>query len=395
MSATALTGEPARARAHRTAGQSSPETKWHAGFELMRPEDLRQHPAWRGLLGFASPELEEQLSISVRDGNVVQPLVITGADCASGEGFILDGHRRHRAALDAHLPFVPVIRRTQLTAEAEEEILLKGALASEHTRKLKPSQLAAIERRLHEIRSRGRGHRSDLTSVGSNGGGEREDALAAVARDAGQSRNSVADRKKVFSSAISPKLLQEAVDSGAISLTAAAIMIRHTERDEAVREALRNEDVASSAAVQAAKRSIEEQVQSIERSKNSKYHGTGGVEVSHSSTVDLQRNGLPRHVTLGGQTFSMRAAQVAESFVVVEVVPLAGRAARPGNCRREGAELVRKIDPGVARKPEASAGKHNRRSQKPLPHMIASIREALQAHVLANTLFLQKRRQRA
>lgn len=309
---------------------------WHGDVKWVPPGSLSNHQRWGELLGFEAPAEEEELIASVRANKVIEPLIVTGANCASGPGVILSGSRRCRAALDARLPLVPVIERTDLTAEAEAEVLLKAALASAHTRKLRPSKLAEIEHHLYELRSRGQGFRSDLTSVGSNGRGGQDDTLTSVARDAGQSRNSVSDRRKVFFSQLSPKVLRDAVDVGAMSLTAAAALVRETEGQDAVREALRLDAGDPDArTLRAVKVQIEEHVrQLLKRPKRTRPRATGGTKLAGNAIVQLRHDGMPANVKIAGKSFSMRLSQVAESFVTLEIVQIPDRKGR--RSRRKG-----------------------------------------------------------
>ena len=314
---------------------------WHSEIKWVPPGTLSNHQAWGELLGFDAPAEEEELIASVRENKVVQPLIVTGAKCASGPGIILSGSRRCRAALDARLPLVPVIERTDLTAEAEEEILLKAALASAHTRKLKQSSMAMLEGRLYELRSRGQGFRTDLTSVGPNGGQSQDDALSAVARDAGQSRNSVADRRKVFFSQLAPKVLRDAVDAGSISLTAAAALVRETEGQDAVREALRfDAGDADAPALLEAKVQIEEHVRLVlERPKRAKRPRPADVApVANCVHVELPKDGMPQNVKLKGKSYSVRVAKDEQSSVTLEIVPIPERSGGRGIRRRTDLE---------------------------------------------------------
>jgi hypothetical protein len=330
---------------------------WEAAIEWAPPGNLLNHPTWSGLLGFASSEIEEQMAASVRDDKVVQPLIVTGVDCASGQDVILDGHRRRQGALDARLPLVPVIRRTGLTAEAEEEIVLKAGLASAHTRKLKPSKLATLEHRLYEVRSRGRGFRSDLTSVGSNGGGGHDDALTAVARDAGQSRNSVAERRKVFFSPLAPKLLHDAVDSGALSLTAAASFVREAEGREAARSVLQLSETDASA-LKKAKADVEEEVRKLlKRPKHAKRPRPADTALATNCvSIALPKDGTPQNVKLAGKSYSVRVGEDAQSSVTLEIVPIPDRAGRHGSRKRPNSEPRPSTEDAVQTIVERDAG---------------------------------------
>jgi hypothetical protein len=110
---------------------------WGGSLEWIDPGTLCNHSLWQGILGFEPTEAEEELIEYVRDTKVLQPLIVTGAGCASGPDVILDGHRRRQAAMDARLAVVPIVRRTELPADAEETIILKAALSSKHARKLR------------------------------------------------------------------------------------------------------------------------------------------------------------------------------------------------------------------------------------------------------------------
>ncbi len=336
--------------------QNAAKPTWQSAIEWKPPGELRNHPVWQVALGFASPELEEQLITSVRDDKVLQPLIITGAGCASGEGVILDGHRRRQAALDARLPLVPVIVRTDLTAEAEETMMLHAAVASAHVRKLKSSKLAELEQRLYQVHSKGRGFRNDLTSVGSNGC---DDTLSAVARDAGQSRNSVADRRKVFFSPVAPKLLHDAVDSGTLSLTAAAALVREAEGRETVRSAMQLSNVdAASAELQQAKADVETEVRKmLQRPKRAKrLVPVDAAVVISSVTVELRKDGMPQSIELAGKSYSVRVGKDAQSSVSLEIVPIPDKGGRRGNRKQPASEPPHSTDDAVRNIVERDAG---------------------------------------
>ncbi len=224
------------------AANSTPTSvaTWGSGVEWVAPGSLSDHALWQDLLGFEAPEKEEELIASVRTHKVIDPILVTGDGCASQPGTILKGHRRRRAAMDARVGSVPVIRRRDLTADAEEEIIVKAAIASTHVRRLAPSKLYALEELLHALYSqRGQGFRSDRTSVGANGSSSLAgDTLTIVASETGAPRNAVANRRKVFGSPVATPRVKDAVDAGNLSLTAAADLVRQVESDDVVKPAL-------------------------------------------------------------------------------------------------------------------------------------------------------------
>lgn len=204
---------------------------WGSHLDWVDPGSLSNHALWHELLGEEAPEREEELRDHIRESGVLQPLIITGDGCASGPDVILSGHRLRQAAMDVRIRKLPVIRRVDLTAEAEEILVIKHGLSGQHTRRLRPSKVAALEARLFEIYARTPGFRTDLdTSVGSNGGSPRGDTIEVVATETGHSRNSVADRRKVFGSPIGTDALRKAVDEEKISLTEAARIVREVEK---------------------------------------------------------------------------------------------------------------------------------------------------------------------
>jgi hypothetical protein len=164
--------------------------------------------------------------------------------------------------MDVGIRVIPVIRRTELTAEAEEEIIVKAALASAHVRRMAPSRIFALEGRLFDLyAARGRGHRSDLTPVVSNGSPAVGDTLTLVASESGTPRNAVANRRKVFGSPIASKSLKDAVDAGTLSLTAGATIVRDAESLPDVQEALKEPEVGS-AALDEARAAVDARVRS-------------------------------------------------------------------------------------------------------------------------------------
>jgi len=226
---------------------SEPIPTWGQGIAWIVPQALSDHPLWRDLLGLEPAEKEDALREFIRQHKVTRPLVITGAGCASPPDTILEGHRTRYHAMDVGVRVVPVIRRIDLTAAAEEEIIVKAALTSAHVRQMKPSKVFALEERLFVLyAARGQGFRSDLTSVGNNGSGASVgDTLTLVAAEANAPRNAVANRRKVFGSPIASKSLKDAVDRGTLSLTAGATIVRDAESPANVREALKEPAVGS------------------------------------------------------------------------------------------------------------------------------------------------------
>jgi|GEM_PF-5261433 len=298
-------------------------TTWSTGLEWLDPGTLNEHRLWHELLGFEPTQAEEDFADSVRHCKVLHPIIVTGPGCASGVDVILDGHRRRRAAMDAGISRVPVVRCTDLTAEAEEAIILRAALSSAHTRKLKPSQLAALEDRLFKLYARTPGFRSDIaTSVGNNGGSTLHgDTLDLVAKASGQSRNGLANRRKVFASPVSPPLLREAVDSGTLSLSAAAGLVRAAERGELVPAA--SDSVEKSPefrASEGARAMLEAQVR--DQLRKPKRPRAGAVErrAGRAETLALPTDGSPVALRLGPTTIWLRIAVIGETEVGIEVL---------------------------------------------------------------------------
>ena len=56
---------------------------WGPGIEWVAPGSLSDHPIWHALLGFESPEKEDELIGSVRAHKVIDPILVTGEGCAS------------------------------------------------------------------------------------------------------------------------------------------------------------------------------------------------------------------------------------------------------------------------------------------------------------------------
>lgn len=292
---------------------------WGPGVTFVDPGALANHPYWREVLGAEGPDIEDELRASVRDTGATHPLIVTGVDCASPPGTILDGHRRRQALLDARVALVPVITRTDLTAEAEQVVILKSALASQQTRKLSQSQRAKLEGCLRDVYSQGRGFRSDLaTSVGTNASSRRADALALVADASGETRNSVADRAKVFSSPVTPSVLQDAVDAGSISLTRAAALVRDAERADQVREVIQQPRGGhDEATVVAAREEVACHTRNILAGRPARVERPTAPpkRPKDPSTITLPLDGTPVSVRLGGRTVTRRVVEVTVSEV--------------------------------------------------------------------------------
>lgn len=216
--------------------EGSPPT-WCERVEWVNPGSLADHRLRREVHGPPDPDADERLVEFLRSNPSHRPIVVTGRGCASGQNVILDGHRLRDALVAACVTYVPVLRRTGLTPDAEETIIVQAALASQHTRRLRLSQIAALEERLLAIHSRGRGFRSDLTtSVGNNT--SHGSTLSLVAAASGEPVNAVANRRKIFSSPVSPQILKNAVDARRMAPTEAAALVRKIEAELEVGAAL-------------------------------------------------------------------------------------------------------------------------------------------------------------
>jgi hypothetical protein len=226
------------------AARATSMATWGDRLELVRVDALVDHPLWSKIHAGEPPEREEALTDTLRAGGLGPHIVIvTGEGCSSPPNTILDGHR-HRHALETIAPTkercVLVARRIDLDADAEEIVIVTAALHGHHARRLSERRLAELEARLRTLYERRRGTRSDLqTSVGSNGTPTSGDTRDTVARAAGQSPNSVADRQKIFGSPISPLFVQQAVEQGTMARSAGAALVREVERDPDVQAVLR------------------------------------------------------------------------------------------------------------------------------------------------------------
>ena len=233
---------------------------------------------------------------------------------------ILDGHRGRRAAMDARVPLVPVVRRTDLTAEAEETLILKSALASKHVRRLLPSKVFALEERLYALYSHGSGYRTDLgTCVGSNAGSSRRpDTVSLVARETGESRNAVANRRKVFASPIASKQLKNAVDDGKLSLTAAADLVRQVESDDSVQAPVRDPSSAQ-LQVEHAQRDLDAQLKTMLGLRKAKPEKKP-PQRRRSNTYQLPLDGSSVKHRVGRRTIMRRVVQVTDTHVLIEEI---------------------------------------------------------------------------
>lgn len=262
---------------------------WADTLEWVALSALREHPAWSTMFGVSADE-DALLMEHVREHGVDKPLVVTGSGCAGVTDVLLDDHdhRVRRAAVRVGVERVPVIRRRDLDADAQEAALIISALASERRRKLKPSQQAALEARLHEIyAARGRGHRSDLkTCVGANGSSSKPgDTLDLVAADVGAPRNAVADRKKIFGSPISSPSVRALVDEGVLSPTTAAKLVRDVERRGDVAEALRKDWSEGEQILNDARMQVDEQARvQVDAPK----HGRTKKRRTNEATIELR-----------------------------------------------------------------------------------------------------------
>jgi hypothetical protein len=164
-------------------------------------------------------------------------MVVTGDNCASGRDVVLDDDRQVVACVATCVTSVPIIRRTNLTADDEEIVVLTEALAGHHTRRLSESQLADIEDRLHHLYRRQPGTRTDRTQFDSNQ--VTGNTLTLIAEETGQPRSAIADRRKIYRSPVSSLFIAEAVEQGAMARSAAAAMVRDVEREPDVQAVVR------------------------------------------------------------------------------------------------------------------------------------------------------------
>lgn len=230
---------------------TDPVPTWSTNVETLDPEMLADHVKWAEIAGAEAPEREEELVDDVRDGNIGPEIVtVTGERCWSGPNTVLRGTRYVHALTAARIRTAMVVRRTDLDEAAEEQILVKAALASRHARRLRPSKVAALLGRLYKLMAKGKGFRSDLqhdaTCVVTNAsadGRRRPDTLGLVARAAHERRNYVADLMKTFNSPIGNLALYEAIDSETLPLSAGAAIVRDIEADPKVAKVLQQAEL--------------------------------------------------------------------------------------------------------------------------------------------------------
>jgi ParB-like chromosome segregation protein Spo0J len=149
--------------------------------------------------------------------------VVCGNGCSHPKGTILAGHRRVAALRALGITEAAAMVHDDLSADEELDILLGDNLATSRARELSQLQRYRIEEAQREILARRAGQRTDLS------GGAKGETAALIAKKTGQPANAVRNRQKVFGSAASPPDLQVAVDSGKVSLTAGAKMVRELE----------------------------------------------------------------------------------------------------------------------------------------------------------------------
>lgn len=189
----------------------------------LRVADLRHHARNRHFFGDPSAEADAELRDDIARQGLQNHLVVCGKGCTSPEGTILRGHRRYDAVVQLGYEEVPAVVRDRLSADEELDVLLGDNVAANCARRLKQSQLYAIEEAQRGILARRAGQRSDLA------GRAKGETSAMVAAKVGQPENAVRNRQKVFGSAASPPELRAAVDAGRMSLTAAAKKVRELE----------------------------------------------------------------------------------------------------------------------------------------------------------------------
>lgn len=190
----------------------------------LRVADLQHHPRNGHFFGPTAPGEDAELREDIERQGLRNPLVVCGKGCASREGTILGGNRRYDACVALGYVEVPVVVHDGLSLDEELDILLGDNAASNCARRLKQSQLYAIEEAQRGILARRAGQRTDLA------GGARGETSALVAAKLGQPENAVRNRQKVFGAVASPPELRAAVDAGELSLTAAAHEVRKLEK---------------------------------------------------------------------------------------------------------------------------------------------------------------------
>jgi len=240
---TALPPDPQHAAAPTLSPHGEPgpgEPPWPSSIVVVvDPGTLKAHPLSAEIFGPVDDVAQEAFDRDVAEHGVDKPLIVTGDGCKSSRGTVLSGNRRCAAAVKAERP-VPVIYRDGLSADDEEILVIRGNLSDVHARKLTDEQKHCAESKLGEILGRRQGERTDLAK-GKNTGHEtwtpsRPGARAPktsemIAQATGESRNGVEDRKKVFESPIATEPLKRAVNENKVSLTAAAALVRATEKE--------------------------------------------------------------------------------------------------------------------------------------------------------------------
>ena len=133
------------------------------------PRTLEEHPLLRQLFGLGSDEENKELLESV-NGRQYRPALVTGANCASAPGTVLDGRRLRRVKHKlGELLVVEVL--DGLTAEMEVKIIIHSNVASGLARRYDEQAKAALENYYVQRYGKKQGQRTDLdpTSVQSHG----------------------------------------------------------------------------------------------------------------------------------------------------------------------------------------------------------------------------------
>jgi hypothetical protein len=276
---------------------SDSQTNGHSTHAASPPTALTSHPFALAQFPLGAEADDVELIESVREHGVLRPVTVTGERCASPPGVVLNGNRRRRAAIAAGIAAIPVRVLDDLGAIDEERIVLAENLADQQGRRLTESQRAAIENELAKRLSKGQGYRSDIcTSAGSSGGVDTRDSVAAVV---GATRNSVADRKTIFSSPVSPNVLKQAVDAGKITRTRAATIVREAERIPGVAAVDADAD-RRSAVIENAKVWVERQLKAASAGKvNARKEKH--ARTSHPKKAELDLRSCPTEVLLSGR----------------------------------------------------------------------------------------------
>jgi hypothetical protein len=226
--------------------------------------------------GVDSPEDEAAFDASVDAIGIRTPIILVGDNCALARGTLIGGRLRTGWARRRGQAFLPAILLHGLSADEILEHLIADNLAAARVRRLSPSQLFKLEAKRAELVARKQGQRSDLLGV------QKGETTAIIAKELGQSPNSVKTRKAIFGSKVAPESIKRSVDAGKVSLAQGAKIVRELEKAHTSGASVEQCAEKAEAALHAATTAREKKGPRVPSNERSKVAGSGPSSIVHA-----------------------------------------------------------------------------------------------------------------